>query len=440
MSERNATASWSGYSHQGQVGILVAIREMKRLFENNLSNEFTQHFLVYESYEDVGLYKLNANNDKEFLSVHQVKAIYSDGQRFNTYSEVFTGKPIYEKGLDGKYIKNNGNKVPTNTFVEGDWCQNLNCLHTVVNVNNWPAVNPTAFGNPPKIIQRYNYGNDTYFCATNAISTKISEELISHYFLNANTGLINLALPRLTFMLDEKIRTEHATKGGKDKYNICFSFQELNNIIQDINDVRLNEIYLSRKYFFEKYIEVACNEAYNFDEIHIENIYNSIIQKLYVLSDIDFLNFLQKLNPHLSPELLQTSHHNFNSEGLKQVFFNVILHVNNVLPDINDNYIQYSNVGKTLLLTTINNDVEEGKIVVESIFNNLISQNIYWEGYKLINRNINGKLVDLNPKINAILDNQEMDNENKKFMSFTSQTELIDRNNAKTDLNNENVN
>ena len=74
--------------------------------------------------------------------------------------------------------------------------------------------------------------------------------------------------------------------------------------------------------------------------------------------------------------------------------------------------------------------------VVENIINNLKSQNLLWENHALVNRHINGKLIDLNPKINEILEGEEKNKEHQKFMSFTQQTKLIDRDQAKQNIDN----
>lgn len=53
MSNRNATATWSGFAHQGQVGLLVALRKMQEIDPA----EYSQYYLEYENKEDVAIYK-----------------------------------------------------------------------------------------------------------------------------------------------------------------------------------------------------------------------------------------------------------------------------------------------------------------------------------------------------------------------------------------------
>jgi hypothetical protein len=174
MSKRNATASWSGYSHQGQIGILVALREMKRLFENNLQSQFNIHFLEYESFEDIAIYQED-NGNVEFLSVHQVKAYYSNGHLVNTYKDVFTENPIYTKDAENK-------KVQSGKFEVGQWCSNKNYLHTAVAIENWTDEYFTSIGGNPHSIERFLYKDALYHCSTTEIEDYILQELNTPFF------------------------------------------------------------------------------------------------------------------------------------------------------------------------------------------------------------------------------------------------------------------
>ena len=72
-------------------------------------------------------------------------------------------------------------------------------------------------------------------------------------FHNGNVALSNMALHRLCFALDEKIRNEHANKDGRVNYEIKFSFNELLEIIISEEDISNSEIHLSRKLFYERF-------------------------------------------------------------------------------------------------------------------------------------------------------------------------------------------
>ncbi|MGL2995170.1 ABC-three component system protein [Flavobacterium sp. TSSA_36] len=442
MSSRNATASWSGYSHQGQVGLLVALREMRRLIQSGLQNEFDFHYVEYENNEDVAISKQLPNVAKELLSVHQVKAYYSQGHLLNTYKSVFAGVPIYQIGLNGKFEKDvHGKKIETGNYEPGQWCTGNNFLHTVQSIGNWPAHDFTSVGGNPKSILRYEYNTNIFNCGTEEISNYLAQELNSHDFHNGNQGLASMALNRLSFKLDEKIRCEHATKPSKDLYDIRFSFQELLLIINETNDVSSNNIFISRNLFYNEFINKVKTHTVEEDNDHIELLKSSIIQQLYELEDLDFLNFLKKLNLNENLESLNTPHYNFNPNGLRQVFMKILLEVKNILPEIIENSVQYINTGDKLkyVLTAIISDEEEVKTVISVILDNLNSQNMLWENHALINRNISANFLDNIPKINNIIINNEDGKEEEKFMSFSSKSKLINRDEAKNILANETV-
>ncbi|MBK9247175.1 MAG: hypothetical protein IPM69_03460 [Ignavibacteria bacterium] len=142
MCKRNATASWSGFSHQGQVGLLIAIRKLK---EKGIS--LTNHFLELEKKEDVAICK-RENGNEQYLSVHQVKAYYSDGGHLiSSYKSVLKGRVEYQK---------DGDKLPTGNFIAGDWCNADNFLHTVVMICDWTDEKIAQIGNTHNV-KRYEY-------------------------------------------------------------------------------------------------------------------------------------------------------------------------------------------------------------------------------------------------------------------------------------------
>ena len=197
MSNTNATASWSGYSYQGQVGLLVALRQIQ-----NVPDELPLHFLEYEICEDAAIYKLDNQQTKQYLSVHQVKAYYS------AYNNT---KSNYDSVLNGNFQTcGNGNDF----------------LHTVVEITDW-ASSVTANTNS---ITRYPYQHNIFHCDTVQIETYLKNELRN--ILGNDEGRINSALHFIVYALDCKIREEHK-KASKNLFDISFSLQQLNEIINN---------------------------------------------------------------------------------------------------------------------------------------------------------------------------------------------------------------
>ena len=46
VDRRNAVSSWSGYNHQGKVGIFLAIRELKKL--TDAREDYSKYKLIFE--------------------------------------------------------------------------------------------------------------------------------------------------------------------------------------------------------------------------------------------------------------------------------------------------------------------------------------------------------------------------------------------------------
>ena len=397
MSNQNATASWSGFSHQGQVGILVALREMKTVAEE----DYDSHFLEYETREDVAIYK-RSGGAKEYLSVHQVKAYHSAGN--NT-------KIKYQSVLNVDF------KTCGNDF-----------LHTVVEIEDWE----TSTTSNSNSIERFEYSDNKYHCNTDEIEELIKKELST--FLGEDKGRIALALKRLTFELDSKIRTEHKRK-HKHLFDVVFSFSRLNEMVNDNSDFDKTIIYDQRKTFYSLFINLVKN--LDSEESHLQKINDEIIDKIYRLPDERFVAFLQRLSMNESVDEADNALLQFNQDGFRAVFFKLLIEITESLPILEEGSVKYSLTEhkEKFVLTTINEDEINAANVVRNILQNMKSQNLLWDNHELINREINKKLIDLIPNIKNVPTG--IADEGNKFMSFAKGNGLIDRETAKTILNHE---
>jgi hypothetical protein len=354
MCNRNATASWSGYSHQGQVGLLVALKKLQEPID------LATHFLEYEAREDVAIYKRENGGEKQYLSVHQVKAYYSG----NNGSKV-----RYVKVLNGTF------EVCGNDF-----------LHTVAAVTDWETSTTTNINS----VKRYVYAKNVFHCDTTEIESYIKVELKN--IIGNDDGLVTIALQRLTYQLDCKIREEHR-KGEKSLFDISFPLQQIDSIVRDTSAFQASNICSARKDFYELYCEKVKNEDCN-DE-HLKRISDTIIDPIYRLPDKDFMLFLQRLNFAERPERLNAMHYIFNPNGFRYVFFKSLMDILSVLPTIEDNFVKYQKGGnpEKFLITTITREQQDAPSVIENILKNCDSQNILWDNHSLINKYITGSLT-----------------------------------------------
>jgi len=273
MSNRNATASWSGYSHQGQVGLLIALRQIQQV------GDLDVHFVQFETHEDVAIYELQQDGNKRYISVHQVKAYYSAGNHLkNTYTDVLNGN--FESG-ESRF------------------------LHTAVQINNWDDADVPNANNVS--LYTYNQNPITQYCGTTEIEGYIKAELRA--VLQNTEPVIENAYHRLAFELDNRIRTEHQ-KASKALFDIKFTLREIDNIIRSQEQFQKRELLESRRLFYNTFIEVVSDVA--FSQERIDLVQDSIIRDINLMSDEQFLLFLQRLNLNETAENLQSAQVNFN--------------------------------------------------------------------------------------------------------------------------------
>ena len=398
MCKRNATASWSGYSYQGQVGLLVALRKLQEIGINLNTN-----YVQFETHEDAAIYEENVGGTKTYLTVHQIKAYYSPGNKNkSSYNDVLNG--VFEPG-DERYI------------------------HTVVEITDWDTSLTTNTNN----ILRYPYSSTQNYCSTTEIESFIKTELAN--ILNpASSGVIDMAYYRLSFELDNRIRREHK-KASKNLFDIKFSLNEINEIIRSNEEFISKEIYECRKLFYDTYIEIVTTD--NIDQLRVNSIENNIIKNINDLDDKNFQLLLQRMNLNCSAKQLQCAPTYYNRDGLRQVFFRMIIEIIDTDPFLLENVVKYCKKDQqsTFVLTAIIDEEQDQLSVIENILSNLKSQNLLWESHSLINKEIQIDLMDRNPNINVITTTEEKENDRNKFMFF-SDSKLVKREEAKAKLNN----
>jgi hypothetical protein len=398
--KRNATATWSGFAHQGLVGLLVALRKMVSISDKS---EYGKYFVQYETREDAIIYRED-KGVKEELSVHQVKAFYSKG---NFY------KSTYASALKGFKCCSNGE----------------NYLHTVCKIADWATSTTENALN----IKRFPYTNDLLHCDTSDINCLIKSELTKLIDEPNNDGKVENAFWRLRCELDNKIREEHR-KGEKPLFDIKFSFQELYNFILDDRVFQGRELFESRRLFYESFIEIKKESEDGFLEAEIDEIESDIIKHIYSkFTDSEFLEFLKLMNSDQDPDKLNYSQHNFNGNGFSDVFFEVMRKVSYKKAEI-DRVVKYRKEGlaKKYALTTINGNNE--KKVIRNIIRNIQDLSVLWEEHYLINSVHNTSLNNQESLLgNKIMGREKPDN--TKFYRMVEGTELISVDKAIKQLN-----
>jgi len=395
MNNRNATATWSGFAHQGQVGLLVALRTMQEIDQK----EYAQYYLEYENKEDIAIYKLEGT--PYYKSVHQVKAYYSEG------------------GSKSKYKK---------ALADFECCGD-DYLHTVMEIKDWDT---STTGNP-KNVKRYSYSGTKLHCSTEEIEGYLIEAL-KKVTDDGNDAKCKVLLQRLTYELDQKICQEHRTKKKVD-YDIKFSFEDIRDILEKGElSIQETNIYECRRLFYSSFKRKI--KSLDITKKHLEQITQDIIEIIYQLPDVEFVQFLKLLNLNEPPKDLEATAILYNAEGLRSVFFDVLLNVERLTPSFLDQSVQYSvpRSSAPLVLTSINQEDDLNEIV-ENIIENMRQLNVLWEGHQLINRHHTGKLIEHHNTLKNLVIKDELNED--PFNYFSKKGGLIERDKAKEILNNE---
>lgn len=409
LSNRNATGSWSGYLHQGKVGIFLVLKQLEDLISNNES--IAEWEVQYESAEDIDIKK-----GPKVVSRHQVKA-YINGNYPNDYSDVFgileydftNGRlKIKTQGFQTHKIDEYG--VKGEIEVEED----SRFLHTVSEIKGFgltekelSQLHPRAkYIENPNNIQLYTYPDNLKYChlsgSTDADEDKLKmfciEKIesilkqINHEFKDKKMEHLRI-YQLLLDELDTEIRKKHLQ--GKSDFP-SLSFQRTMSVITDTtNQSEVNVSILRQKFVqtwidFVQELEDAKIEIQNNQEDKIQNI----VSELYHLKDKEFVQFLIDINPDKnsgkSVASVETVIDLFKKDSLKDLFFECLLKVKENDYDIE--YFGYKANGG-YHLTLINRKPQAIQSVVKAMsLNKSLTASIFERKY-LVNEKIDGEKV-----------------------------------------------
>jgi hypothetical protein len=362
---RNATASWSGYNHQGKVGLLVCLRKLKEL---NCEN-FGLMRMELETKEDVRLIE-----DGIDIEVHQVKA-YGDGTTIGPYKPALKD---FEK------------------------CDGGNYLHTICEITNWRNLTPA---DNPSQVERFCYTDDLNYCALDMIDVYIFDEIKNVLGILGHPNWNNLDWQKNAFneylaVLDCKIRVEHHTKASKDDYEIAFEFTDIVNIVSNppvhyrmvVNGIR-NEIYNQ----YVEFVKELDEGGIVLDALHEKKV-EEIIEEISSLDDGPLESFLSKVWPaSTSGKKLfeQTLNDDFFSRSaFADTFLDTVIKVSKRTLTLEEKVCPIYKFGGNHVLTAVNNPLGKEASITKLILEN---KNFNIERYDadfIINENFRGKLSD----------------------------------------------
>lgn len=409
MDERNATASWSGYLHQGKVGIFIGLKKINELI-NKPNQDLNKWKIEYESAEDIDI-----KNDDVVDSRHQVKA-YKDAKYPNDYKDVL-GVLEYELDTNGKkVIKNKGFRIC-------DFDDNLNTLPVEVNEDSrflHTITETLGFGltesefkntykqakyveNPNKI-KLFEYPNGNRYCTLSNFNDElkmyckieINKILIfkNHVFKN-NTEQQENILNHIISYLDNEIRKKHNEGGDtypelrfKEIYNLTIS----TDTYKKLNTDSIREIFVKS---WVSFIQELNYSGIEYNRVQVEKI-EKIVKDIYTWEDDRFIQFLKNINPDEdgigSIDTIEDVTKLCKIDNLKYVFYQCLLQVED--EEFEVDRIGYKKDGG-YILTAIN----KPKLIVKSIIKSIIR-----------NSQVTNEIFDKSYLINGTIDNISFDN------------------------------
>lgn len=397
--KRNATSSWSGYIHQGKVGFLVALRQLRWCIENEIEN-FEDYAIRYENAEDFDI----VDKGRSVISRHQVKA-YINGNEREDYSDLFNiqkrkfedeKEKIDTKGFQIHEFDGKGNAVRVVVPCDARF------LHVIVDVPDFRLSKDDYFkkysgrtkytDNDSCVkLYEYNQSENLFYCPLSQddkndtirdyCKAEIKEILkIEKNPLEENSSHLEQVYQRYVgSLLDHSIGKSHSESGFPEIY-----FGELLEIIEE--EAPKDEVYEMKNtltYSWEKYHRYSSTDI-------SEEVFKSmdkIINHLLSLSKKEFYKFVRMVLPDAKSDEDFTKI--FNITLLEKIFYSLIKDVRKF------SFKHYSfldEVEKSYRFSLIDIEESPGRIarVIKNIIDNSEFLKATFNHDFLINRDIDG--------------------------------------------------
>ncbi|MFH6657425.1 ABC-three component system protein [Streptococcus suis] len=310
---RNATPSWSGYIHQGKVGFLVALRQLRQCIEAGVSYE--EYSIRYENAEDFDI----IGNGGQVLSRHQVKA-YINGNEREDYSDLFNiqtrkvedGKEkIDQKGFQIHEFDGKGNVV--RVMVPSD----SRFLHVIEDVPDFNLSKDDYLSKYPSRtkytdnvscvrLYKYNQAEDRFYCP---LSQYEENDTIRDYCIAEIERILGLRsnllkdnsshfdqvyLKYVGSLLDHSIGQAHSESGFPE-----ISFGEILSIIE--KETPKDEVYEMKNNLTCRWEKYRCDYGGDIREEDIKRM-DEINNQLLSLPKDEFYEFVRMMLPHENPD------------------------------------------------------------------------------------------------------------------------------------------
>ena len=401
--KNNATSSWSGYNHQGQVGIFLALKELCALLKKDEDHSSYSVQFEKEDGEDVDIVR-----NEQVISRHQVKA-KTTSKNLNDYADVLTGFNV--DGID----------------------ENSRYLHTICEVKGFdlPEDKFKELPNKPKFVPNeravklYKYPDGNKYCklsdedSNSKIDSFCKVELktiltkICHS-LRDDDDHIDETLFELKDLLCTKIRESHEAGGGA---NPVILFSEIYDIVISTEKREKQAISRAKRLF-----EIYWNKK--IDDRPDSTLFNAILN----LSHKEFEAFIIDLHPQKNIKSLkevQSIDALLDEDIFEEIFYEFYKKINQNFFDTPN--LRYDSTQSSYRLSLINKKYKSGEVgkLVQSIRNNKPFLTASFDVDYLVNGRINSPLFEQR-QLNDVLESPYRQQPSDKDRLFSNHLEFID--------------
>ncbi|OFR45234.1 ABC-three component system protein [Streptococcus sp. HMSC062H02] len=374
VDRRNAVSSWSGYNHQGKVGIYLALTELKELIGKG--NPYKDYKLILEKNggEDVEICQ-----STRVISRHQVKA-KKKGRYPNDYRNV--------RSINSK-------KCPSGYQTSGT-TKDSRFLHVICEVQGWD-MNEEVFQQTYKgasyvpnksRVQLYTYPDNKKYCdlvrggqspIDNFCEEKIKEILIySNSSLKDDSEHIEETLCEIKDLVSRRISQAH--NNGNGVYPVIY-FQEILKIIIS-QEKRHKQSIRRAKLSFEMY----------WNNIVEDDVDTTVINQILNLPDDKFEQLLIDLHPDNNIAELQQLNNIDNLIDKDSIGYILYEFLKNCKQErLLLDSLRYDQNNESLRLSMIHAPKAAARNVSDEIIKNINFLEASFDTDYLINMNINGQ-------------------------------------------------
>lgn len=373
ITNRDATASWSGYIYQSILGLIVSIEIINSKLEKNESID--KLHLIFEKLEDFSIREEISQNEWQTVEAHQVKNLKS-----TTRSDYFPAIRLINAGR----VDN-----PDVEFF----------LHTSValDLTNVKFHGETAAVDYSSLKYRHSNG-ENFLAGGNSMSllNEVVNTLFGRIGVDQVQSKIDLVVSELMRIVDSRIiETKSRRDAGDTDFIYPISFVEINELATNISETIVDEmaVPILKSKLTDAYL--IHSDTLEGDEFsRLESFHSFIVS----LTEDKFREFVRRVTPHKKSLRLQDFIVSLGElENIQDVLFNTVA---KVIKPICQDEINYEANGDSYRPTVLkaSNIAEVAqknyeKKYIPNIISNMQDEDI--EGYFLIkNLIINGETID----------------------------------------------